>query len=259
MNERPSPEFAARLREELLMEVASTKRARRRSFRPVALAATAVLGVAGGGAGVAVATDLVSLPGTDIVTETTGRGTATGTGSGSIPLDPPSAGATHLSIQFTCVTPGSFTLADGAFTTCHADDIGTEGATMFHRLELPVGASTSVTTDRASASWSAVVSYVEVKTTEWEQNDNGDSYGAVNNRGEPDLIAVIATNGREGYVYADAMDGPESTSPEEALTWQEEHAGEVVSLPVFLADGETQIGEFVLAPTTTSTLPTPAP
>jgi hypothetical protein len=129
---------------------------------------------------------------------------------------------------------------------------------MFHRLALPVGESTTVTTDQDSASWSTVVSYVEVEATDWGVNDSGDSYGAANDQGEPDLIAVVATNGRDGYVYADDLDGPEFTSPAEALAWQEEHAGETTSLPVYLADGVTQIGEFVLAPTTTSSLPTPA-
>ncbi len=260
MSERLNPTFAAGLRNELLHEVAATSQVTRRTFRPTTLVAAVIVGVAAGGTGIAVATDLVRMPGTDIVRERASASTTTGIGSGAILLDPAPDGATHLAIQLTCVSAGSFTLDDGSSMTCRTDDIGTPGATMFQRLELPLGVSTSVTTDSESATWSAVVSYVAVETTGWKRNDNGDSYGAVNDHGEPDLIAVIATNGRQGYVYADALDGPEFTSPAEALAWQKEHAGETVSLPVYLADGETQIGEFALAPTSVLSLPpTPAP
>ena len=62
----------------------------------------------------------------------------------------------------------------------------------------------------------------------------------------PDLVAAVATNGREGYVYAKDLESPTPSSPVEAARWQEEHTGDVDSIPVYLADGETVIGEFRL-------------
>ncbi len=61
----------------------------------------------------------------------------------------------------------------------------------------------------------------------------------------------MATNGEEGYVYRQDLEDADGTtamksfkSPEDALAWQEAHAGEVVSIPVYEADGKTNIGEF---------------
>jgi len=74
-----------------------------------------------------------------------------------------------------------------------------------------------------------------------------------NPNGIPDLIAVVATNGLQGYVHRaelEEADGTaaarEFTSPEDAIRWQEERAGKTFTVPVYEADGTTQIGEFVI-------------
>ena len=65
----------------------------------------------------------------------------------------------------------------------------------------------------------------------------------MNADGEPDLIAVEASNGRTGYVYAEELSGPLPSSPEEAATWTPPPAR---SIPVYEADGTTIIGEFTV-------------
>ena len=56
---------------------------------------------------------------------------------------------------------------------------------------------------------------------------------------DPDLVLVVATNGNTGYAFSRELNGPEPSSPEEASklprSW---------TVPVYLNDGKTRIGEF---------------
>lgn len=98
----------------------------------------------------------------------------------------------------------------------------------------------------------ATIQYVTQTPTEFRVNDSGQPYGITGDeRGEPDLIAVIATNGQEGYVKRTELEEADGTaamreldSPEDALAWQEAHAGEVSFIPVYESDGTTKIGDF---------------
>lgn len=80
----------------------------------------------------------------------------------------------------------------------------------------------------------------------------GSAMSAVSPDTEPDLILVVATNGREGYVLKAELDDANGTtaaatfkSPEEALVWQSAHTGPV-SVPVYQSDGRTPVGEFTV-------------
>lgn len=87
----------------------------------------------------------------------------------------------------------------------------------------------------------------------YQSNDSGLTYGsaieAVSPESEPDLILVVATNGREGYSYKTELDKATGAidfkSPEEAIAWQEANAGPI-AVPVYEKDGKTVIGEFVV-------------
>lgn len=102
------------------------------------------------------------------------------------------------------------------------------------------------------ASAVATLQYLTHVPTALGVNANGDTYGATGStQGEPDLIAVIATNGQEGYVYRTDLEEADGTaaangftSPADALAWQEENAGNVHLIPVYESDGTTTIGEF---------------
>jgi len=93
----------------------------------------------------------------------------------------------------------------------------------------------------------------ESATTVWETNESGVTYGsalkATSPSDEPALILVVATNGKEGYVYRDdlaVIEGTGFKSPDEALKWQNSMAGKIGSVSVYEVDGKTVIGEFVI-------------
>ncbi|MBN1459971.1 MAG: hypothetical protein JXA57_10560 [Armatimonadetes bacterium] len=82
----------------------------------------------------------------------------------------------------------------------------------------------------------------------WPTNERGQTYGTPQETAvgyhEPDLMRVLATNGKTGYALSADLAGPEPSSPEEALEWQAEHGSEPRTIPVYESDGVTQIGVF---------------
>jgi len=93
----------------------------------------------------------------------------------------------------------------------------------------------------------------------YERNADGLTYGsameAISPETEPDLILVIATNGREGYVFrTDLNEANGATaaksfdSPEDALRWQAQAAGKSTTIKVYAVDGKTEVGEFTVIP-----------
>lgn len=101
--------------------------------------------------------------------------------------------------------------------------------------------------------------YIEMAVPDYPVNDDGLTFGsslaAPSIETQPDLILVVTSDGREGYVYRDALldaTGHNVTSPAEALAWQEREESRRQStqrpptIPAFDADGKTVIGEFVI-------------
>jgi hypothetical protein len=75
-------------------------------------------------------------------------------------------------------------------------------------------------------------------------NASGDTFGP--NKPlveEPDLMAVMATNGKVGYCYRTDLEGPMPTSPAEAIA-SNERSLRGHTIPVYESDGVTQIGVF---------------
>ncbi len=87
-------------------------------------------------------------------------------------------------------------------------------------------------------------------TTNWAKNAHGLTYGsgmdAKSPQDEPDLIEVLATNGKVGYSLRSDLEGPDPTSPQEALAQQVRQAGKDQVIPVYKADGTTKIGVFIV-------------
>ena len=93
---------------------------------------------------------------------------------------------------------------------------------------------------------------MRTETTAWGVNPKGETFGVENDSGEPDLIAVMATNGKRGYLYADELDsatGGDVSNPKEAKEWMEGWPHEPVVLNVYESDGETVVGQFVTGST----------
>lgn len=207
-----------------------------------------------GGATFATA-DLFNQPGAAVTSTVAEEVTVTGTGTRTIDLGPAPESATGVWVDISCLTAGSFELgADGAGLICTDADAGTEQGRTFGPFPMSVlrGDAFTLTAD-PDAKWELTLAYVEEELTEWATNESGQTYGVENPNGSPDLIAVVATNGREGYVHRAELEEANGTaaarefsSPEDALRWQEERAGKTFTVAVYEADGTTQIGEFVI-------------
>lgn len=243
-HEKMDPLFAQGLRASLVEQVQAT------SPTPVCqhrwwLGAGIFAGVALiGGVGAATA-GFFTTPGADIVTEFHEPVTGTYTGTQTIELGTAPDGATHIRVELTCLSGGTIYWQDGASMTCQGAE--TDGPAYTSLPLAPGQTSTEVKTSDPTVSYKADVTYENRTPTDWARNDNGDTYGIANDDGEPDLVYVFATNGKMGYAYSkDLSVQPEFRSPEEALTWQEDHRGENFTVPVYESDGQTVIGEFII-------------
>lgn len=201
-----------------------------------------------GGIGAAAA-GILTLPGGDAVTPLAAPVTGSYTGSATVDLGPIPEGVTNVAIELTCLSPGRLVFEDGASFVCADSDVGTREVSGGHSLPVSAGQHTITITADPAARWSLKATYVRQTTTEWGTNKNGESFGVQNANGTPDLIAVVASNGKEGYARSTELDqarGPDFKSPEEAIAWQNEHKGKSASVPVYESDGTTRVGEFIL-------------
>lgn len=82
-------------------------------------------------------------------------------------------------------------------------------------------------------------------------NGSGLTYGslpeATTPDNGPDLVLVVAANGKQGYARRVDIEPYQPRDPQEALARQSARTGrERKEVPVFEADGETVIGVFVM-------------
>ena len=228
--------FASSLRAALVEQVGSTVARRRRKRWHVTLGAG--LGALLVGGGVAVAASVLPLPGTDVVTPLASSVTHTGTGIGTVESSNPPAGATVIDLKLTCLTAGTFITADGASMVCTTADAG--HGTMGWQLPVHVGQHATVIRAGDGETWRVVATYSDVTTTAWGTNPEGLTYGVENDTGTPDLLAVIATNGKTGYVYSRDRLVPEPTRLPPGVS-----TSKPILLPVYTSDGHTVIGQFI--------------
>jgi hypothetical protein len=243
------PTYSEALRTKLVEQVNAItathpRRRRRLWFGTGVFVGTCVLGGA-----VAVATGLLPLPGGQAVTQLGAPITQTQTGTGTVELGSVPSGATNVSVKLTCLSAGTFVFPDGASMTCSTSDAGTPSSFTTYSLSLsPVEHAITIRT-AAGNRWQLTAEYVNQVTTTWKVNANGQTYGVENSHGVPDLIAAVASNGRQGYIKKnelDAANGSNVTSQAEALKWQQAHAGATTDIPVYDSDGTSVIGQFVM-------------
>jgi hypothetical protein len=96
----------------------------------------------------------------------------------------------------------------------------------------------------------AIATAGELGPTNWPKNGSGQTYGsglrATSPVDEPDLILVEATNGRVGYSLRTDLEDPDPSTPEEAVRLQAAQGGRPREIPVYLVDGKTEIGVFLV-------------
>lgn len=240
--------FASILRDALVEHVQTTPARHRRRRWHVSLGAG--LGVLAVGGGVAVAAGVLPLPGTDVVTALAPSVTVTGSGTQTVDLGDPPAGTTAIDIKLTCLTAGTFVTADGASLQCTAADPGK--GTMSWQIPVRAGQRTTVIRAGTDEQWRLVATYSHVTTSAWAVNADGLSYGVANDKGTPDLLAVIATNGKTGYVYSRDLRAPAPTGLQTGAS-----TSQPIVLPVYTSDGHTLIGQFISNEQLGSASPTP--
>lgn len=199
--------------------------------------------LAAGGGGIAYATGAwTTPPGGNRITNLASPVTATGTGTQTVDLGPPPRGATAINISFTCLTAGSFTFADGASVECDSSDVRRRSPpTATYTMAIARGRNGTTITATPGARWRLIATYASVTTTAWGINASGQTYGVQNQHGTPDLIAVIATNHRSGYVYATQLNTPPPKTPAQAIA---QNNAPPRTLTVYESDGKTPIGKF---------------
>jgi len=249
--------FADALRAALVDHVTTAPAVRRRRRWHRAVGSGIGLVLVGGG--VAVAQGILPLPGGDVVTDLSHTVTVTRTGTSTVELGDPPGDVTSIELELTCLSPGSFTYEDGASMLCSTRDVDEGLGTSWYTLPLAPGQHTTTITTSADAQWTLTASYSRHAPTGWATNANGDTYGIANDQGEPDLVAVIATSGRQGYAYRTDLAGPMPTSPEQAVEWSRQDAGQTHTIPVYESDGTTKIGEFVVGGVARTGVPAPQP
>lgn len=242
------PTFSQGLRTALVEQVTAASPARARRHRWwIGTGVFAGVGLIGG-VGATAAGFLVE-PGADVVTEYGNPVSGSYTGPQTIELGAAPDSATSIKVELTCLSGGTIYLPDGASTTC--PDVGTGAMTSTSLALSPGQDSLAVGTSAAEVSYQVHIIYTSRTPTDWAVNENGDTYGATNAKGEPDLISVVTTDGKLGYVYADELNEASGrtastgfTSPADARAWQEAREGTVALIPVYESDGETVVGEF---------------
>jgi hypothetical protein len=204
----------------------------------------------GGGA---FASGLLPIPGGTQVTELAPTVIETHTGSATVEVGTAPAGATTIHVSLTCLTAGIFAFADGASMGCGVDKAAGLGGVATYSLLIKPGQHSTRISTQPGARWRIEATWASERVTDWSVNENGDTFGQVNENGEPDLISVVATNDQPGFVYARDLaqaDGRAQavkfSSPEEALAWQKERAGKTFSITVYNSDGKTKVGEFIV-------------
>jgi hypothetical protein len=243
--------FADAVRDELLSRVA--KRSRFRHPRAwVGLGILVGLGVLAGG-GTAIASRIWGVPGSQDVATLAPSTHATEVGTATVSLGIAPAQTNEVHLELVCLSPGTFTFPDGASVVCAPSDLGGKGAVTTYDMPAKPGQTGITITATAGARWSLTAGWTITTTSKWGVNANGQTYGAQNSNGAPALIAVVATNGRTGYVFAKQLADADGTtaaehfkSPADALAWQKAHQGRTTSIPVYEYDGTTKIGEFVV-------------
>ncbi|WP_427117543.1 hypothetical protein [Pseudarthrobacter scleromae] len=202
-----------------------------------------------GGVGAAVAGIFV-LPGGEKVTPLGSTVEGTYTGPATIDLGTAPEGTTGVRMELICLSTGNFTYPDGASSNCTQKDIGGEASDAIYTVKYAAGMERFTIVTEPDTRWKLTAKYVHEEIIEWARNAKGETYGVINERGEPDLIAVAATTGQSGYVYKNDLkeangnvEGKTFSSPEEAMAWIDSHRGKPI--PVYDKEGETKVGEFI--------------
>lgn len=87
-----------------------------------------------------------------------------------------------------------------------------------------------------------------LSTPSYHRNESGQTYGPLAGttpQTQPDLVAVVADDGQDGYVLLGDL-AAVASSPADALRWPDEDRRGGSTVPVYESDGATRIGTFTV-------------
>ena len=243
-----SPAFSAALRQRLVAGVVAGVRSPRRRHMPWIAGAVAALLV--GGASAAVASGVLPLPGAPQDTLLGAESTVEGVGTDALDLGPVPVGATDVALTLRCRDPGTVRLPGSGSMVC--DGSGDGMASWTAALDAVDPTRLEVVAEPGTR-WTLTGRYVSREILPLGTNADGETFGSIIGGESPDLVAVVATNGREGYVRRTELEDADGTtaarsfrSPADALAWQQERAGKSITITVYASDGRTVLGDFVV-------------
>jgi len=243
MNSHMDPEFAAALRRTLL-EQAKPQRSRvPGSYRRTALVGLGT--IVGLGAMGAAAAAVFGIPGADVETSLSAPVELNTVGRASVLLGDVPERANGVHFEFTCTSPGTYVIDEaGIVLSCGKADAGRTSAGVVSVDTVKDG--TLEVRSESKGTWELRVWYVATNQIPLARNDNGETYGVESEELQPDLIYVVADNGKDGYVRrADVEAGRrhQPTNPDDAVN----HNPKPFEVPVYQSDGKTVIGTFTWA------------
>lgn len=176
-----------------------------------------------------------------------------------LPENAASSEATHARVTITALSTGDVSFGtdpagnNPSASWSSADEIGTASATTQYDFPLD-GTVDAIYLRPHDFTGIATVQLVTQIPTDLGVNEHGQTFGVTgSSRGEPDLVAVVATNGAPGYVLRRDLEDANGTaaaegftSPGDAVEWQESQQDGVVLLLVYESDGTTVVGEFAV-------------
>jgi hypothetical protein len=203
---------------------------------------------------------LGTVPGTPIISLLGASASTLVDGSASIEIGEPLVGASHVRVTLTCTSAGTAAWGFDASgnnpgTTCDETDAANSATSSF---DFPLEDERTLTISSSDGLQSIITyQFVRFVETDWSVNERGETYGAANEKGSPDLVWVIGLSNSgertEGFVRNRDLEafGPDwegqPTSPEQALEWQE--ARDLAypngwDVDLMKSDGQTVIGTF---------------
>jgi hypothetical protein len=240
------PQFAAGMRQQLIDTAAGTSplaRVARRNH----LVLRGLVAVGAAASLTAGAVIVSGMPGSHVVTDLGSSVVESHVGTATVNLGVLPDEANAVSFAITCTSAGAFTVtfADGSGILWECSETpGLNERTTLDPYDstVPVGYTAEVTGQLLGAAersfvvetdphttWTISTTLASSVTVDWGVNAKGQTFGAPNEKGSPDLIPVRATNGAIGYaLWADFIS----------------HGAEGDSFPVYESDGTTVIGEF---------------
>jgi len=171
-----------------------------------------------------------------------------GVGDESINLGERPEGATEVTFEFQCTSPGTFRwgideVLESMSYRCEADQFingKATGSTRYVFRDVDAGPHTIEVEALGDASWGLTATWAKQLDVRWQTNDRGQTFGiAMPGGATPDLIAATGVN-----ASGDRVDGYLVTADFEKRVDEYNQTETTKELPLVASDGVTELGTY---------------